>query len=166
MNKAEFENLVEDWVTQFIESEHNLTLYETFKNTNIAKISHPILDQMNTAKLCDFNWDFVILVKEKNGEYRLIFINRFTKSIGIKDIGEMLIYAKIAKPLYAFLISVNGHSSEINNTVTNNQISIPLFQYDTNKSLILFALNKNGVQKDSILPLNSREFFYSKISMS
>ena len=79
MNKAEFENLVEDWVTQFIESEHNLTLYETFKNTNIAKISHPILDQMSTAKLCDFNCDFVILVKEKNGEYRLIFINRFTR---------------------------------------------------------------------------------------
>jgi len=162
MNKAEFENLVENWVTQFIESDDNLTLCKTFKNTNLAKISHPILDQMSTAKLCDFNCDFVLLVKEKTGEYRLIFINRFPKSIGLKDIGEMLIYAKIAKPLYALLISLNGHSSEINNMVTNNQISAPLFQYDTNKSIILFALNNNGVQKDSILPLNSRDFFIAK----
>jgi hypothetical protein len=165
MNKTTFENLVEDWVYRFIDADENLTCCEIFTNTNISKISHSVLDQMSTSKLCDFNCDFVVLVQEKNKEYQLIFINRFTKSIGIKDIGEMLIYAKIAKPLYAFLISVNGHSSEINNTVTNNQISIPLFQYDLNKSLILFALNENGVQKDSILPLNSRDFFYRKIPM-
>ena len=85
MNKAEFENLVEDWVTQFIESDDNLTLYKTFKNTNLAKISHPILDQMSTAKLCDFNCDFVFLVKDVFGnviEYEGVF---FFCSLGLRS---------------------------------------------------------------------------------
>lgn len=162
MTKAEFEKIIEQWIIEFINSDRDLTLITIFKNKNISRVSHPILNSMPQAKLCDFNCDFCVLVKHANIGYQLILINRFTKSIGIKDIGEMLIYAKISVPLYAFLISINGHSTEINNILVNEVISLPLFKYDNEKYIILFALN-NKVKEDSVLPIYVREFFYEKI---
>jgi len=162
MTKTEFEKLVEKWVTEFVNNDDELTLVKIFKNKNISRLSHPILDQMPQSKLCDFNCDFVVLVKHVNDDYQLMLINRFTKSLGIKDLGEMLVYSKIANPLYAFLISVNGHSTEINNILVNEEISLPLFKYQHNKSIILFAL-RNEVKKESVLPVYVRHFFYEKI---
>ena len=163
MNKTEFEKIVKEWINKFVNSNTELTLETIFDSENISKISHPILDKMPKSKLCDFYCDFVVLVKHKTEGDQLIFINRFTKSIGIRDIGEMLVYAKIAKPLYAFLISVNGHSNEINNILVNKNISQPLFQYDSEKNIILFALSEDGVQKDSVLPVHMRDYFYERI---
>lgn len=164
MKKEEFEKKVENWAVEFINADEELSLIETFKNQNISRMSHPILDKMESSKLCDFNCDFVFLVESKASGYQLMLVNRYVKSIGIKDIGEMLVYAKIAKPIYAFLISVSGHSTEINNILVSEKISNPLFKYDTNKSIILFAL-KDTIKKESVLPVNVRDFFYRKIGL-
>ena len=119
MKKTEFEKTVEKWAIDFINADSKLSLIEIFKNQNISRLSHPILDEMESSKLCDFICDFIFLVKKKNSSYQLLLINRYVKSIGIKDIGEMLVYAKIVSPIYAFLISTKGHSSEINNILVN-----------------------------------------------
>lgn len=122
MTKNEFEKKIEDWAINFINADHDLSLVEVFKNQNISRISHPILDGMASSKICDFICDFIFLVQQKNMDYQLILINRYVKSIGIKDIGEMLVYAKIANPVYAFLVSDRGHSTEINNILVNEVI--------------------------------------------
>ena len=151
MNKTEFEKIVKKWINDFVNSNTELTLETIFNSENISKISHPILDKMPKSKLCDFYCDFVVLVKHKTEGDQLIFINRFTKSIGIRDIGEMLVYAKIAKPLYAFLISVNGHSKEINNILVNKNISQPLFQGS--------GRMETWVQPHAALPLSHRSIY-------
>ena len=160
MTKIEFENRVENWAIDFVRSNSSLNLVEIFKQQNLSRISHPILNEMPVSKLCDFVCDFVLLVSRSEGGYEFIFINRYLKSIGIRDIGEMQVYAKLAKPLHAFLISVNGHSSEINNILVSDTISDQLFRYDNTKHIILFAL-RDGVVKESVLPVFSRESFIS-----
>jgi len=161
MTKAQFENLIEKWVADFVENQRGLNLIKIFKGKSISKISHPVLNQMHQSKLCDFNCDFVALVEHDIDGFQLILINRFTKSVGLKDIGEMLVYAKMANPLFAFIISAKGHSTEINNILVNDRISMPLFSYD-DKSIILFALDK-GIKKESVLPLHMRNFFFEKV---
>jgi hypothetical protein len=162
MSKEEFETKIESWITSFIASDNDLTLIKIFKKTNLSKISHHILNGMPISKICDFICDVTVLVKHKDIGFQLIFINRFIKSIGIKDIGEMLVYSKLAKPYYAFLISINGHSTEINNIVVNEGMAKKLFEYDLDKTIILFAL-QNEINKDSVLPINIRKTFYQKI---
>jgi len=161
MNKLEFEKVVEKWIEKFVESNPKLSLEEIFKKKNISKESHPVLNNMTQSKNCDFICDYIALVKHDTHGYQLILINRFVKSIGIKDIGEMLVYAKIANPLYAFLISVNGHSTEINTILVNQSIAKPLFQYDADKHIILFALGSE-IKKESVLPVHMRGFFLGR----
>jgi hypothetical protein len=163
MTKTEFENKIQDWATNFINSDPDLTLVEIFKSQNISRVSHPILDVMPASKICDFICDFVFLVKQKEVGYQLILLNRYVKSIGIKDIGEMLVYSKIANPIYAFLISDRGHSTEINNILVNEVMSVPLFRYAEGKNLVLFAL-KDKVKRESLLPVFIRDLFYDKIN--
>ena len=111
MNKKEFGDEVILWVTDFIAQNSELELVELFHGKNISRLSHNILDTLPQSKLSDFICDIVALVKHKKDGYQLIFINRYCRSVGLKDIGEMLIYAKLAKPAYAFLVSTHGHSN-------------------------------------------------------
>ena len=162
MTKIDFEYSIEKWITKFMEYDYELTLIEIFRNENISKIAHPILNQMQQAQLCDFKCDFIVLIEHVHYGRQLVFINRFTRSIGLTDIGEMLIYSQLAKPLYAFLVSNKGHSKEINSMLVNDEISSRLFGYDSDKSIILFAL-REAVSRESVLPLYMRDWFYEKI---
>ena len=162
MNKIEFENNIKSWITSFIDSDKRISLVHIYEKKNISKLNDEVINNITESYLCDFVCDFCIVVKDSKNKYQLILINRYLKSIGITDIGEMSIYAKLSKPLYAFMISTKGHSSEINNIVTSNNVIKPIFNYDNEKNIILFSLN-DGVSRDSVLPLYVRRSFYKKI---
>lgn len=158
MNKKEFETHVKNWLISFIGKNDEMKLIEIFEGKNISRLSHEVLDKMPQSKMCDFICDFVALVEHKSKGNQLIFANRHCKSVGLKDIGEMLIYSKIADPLHSFLISTHGHSTEINKILANEKLSNPLFFYGEKKNIVLFVLGKE-VKLDSVLPIISRSIF-------
>jgi len=158
MNKQEFEAKVTLWLTDFIAKKSNLQLVDVFHGKNISRLSHDILDTLPQSKLSDFICDVVALVRHKNDGYQLIFVNRFCRSVGLKDIGEMSIYAKLAKPAYAFIVSTHGHSNEINKILINADLSRPLFNYSHDKNIVLFVLS-DEVKIESVLPVSSRSMF-------
>ena len=158
MNKTEFENNIKSWITSFVKSDRGISFIRMYEKTNISRLNDSVMNNIPESYLCDFVCDFCIVVKDSKNKYQLILVNRYLKSIGITDIGEMSIYAKLSKPLYAFMISAKGHSSEINNIVTNDDIIKPIFNYDDEKNIILFSLN-DGVSRDSVLPLYVRSSF-------
>lgn len=154
MNKAQFETHVETWLLDFCTTQKDFNFLKLYKGINLAKANDEELHKIPIIPACDFICDFSILIELKDGKKDLILVNRYAKSVGLRSIGEMLVYCKIATPFLAFIISSKGHSSEINNILVNDKISKDLFCYN-DKFIQMFCLGKN-IEKNSILPLFGR----------
>ncbi len=76
----------------------------------------------------------------------------------------MNVYCKIARPIFAFMISSKGHSSEINKLLINNSIAKNLFDYSDNQTICMFNLNKNLIDKNTIIPIYLRNTIYEKLN--
>jgi hypothetical protein len=71
----------------------------------------------------------------------------------------MLTYCRLTRPLFAFIISVVGHSSDINKIVSNEENAKNIFEYDDHKQIFLLRLEDSNPIVDSILPIYARKDF-------
>lgn len=160
MNKAEYTKHVEKWVINFISKQQDLELIKLFKGQNLSKLNDRDLCDIGKVSKCDFTCDFICLVRKYDGSKDLILVNRYISSVGLRAIGEMLVYTQISTPFLSLIISDKGHSSEINNVLLNDKISEKLFGKD--KNIYLFCL-RNDVDINSILPINNRTALLSRL---
>ena len=160
MRKEIFEDLIEKWILDYCKRDASIQVLKIYKQQNISKLNDPLLQGVKNIEKCDFSADFFVLIKKADGNKDFILINRYVKSVGLRAIGEMLVYSSVSNPHASFVISTHGHSSEINSVLMNEQISNELFCYDQSKHIKMFTLN-GAMQVDptSILPLSVRANF-------
>lgn len=160
MNKEKFEEIIEKWILDYCERKESIQLLKIYRRQNVSKLNEQVLKSVDNLAKCDFTADFFVLIQKEDGSKDFILINRYVKSVGLRAIGEMLVYSSVGCPYASFIISTHGHSSEINSVLMNEKISNELFCYDQSKYITMFTLNEvMQVDPTSILPLSVRASF-------
>jgi len=165
MSENNIENKILFWIKNFVEGLNDYNLIEVISKKNLSNHNSENLKKLVEYGNWDFTPDFTIILEKKNytgnnnkDRYELILINKEKNSIGLRSIGEIMSYNRICNPLYSFLVSDKGHSSEISYFMVNETFREKLMNYG-NKSLIIFAFEEisNKVNFESIIPQNYRK---------
>ena len=162
MKKEILENQIKTWLTNQIMKGDDVKIVDIFYKKNLSKEHDKRLRQVNNIDLLDFVTDFSILMNINNVP-QVGFINRVVNSIGLREIGEMQVYCRVAKPLFAFLISSKGFSSEIGAFLLNELVVENLFSYE-NHHIIGFQMVDSSPVNDSILPITYRENLWTNLN--
>lgn len=163
MSRSNLENKIIDWSNKFVKKLNDFELKEIIEKKNLSKLNSKILKKFPEYSNWDFTPDFTILlkkkkIKKKEKEYELILINRESKSLGLRSIGEIMSYNKLCDPLYSFLVTDKGHSNEISYFMINETFRDKLMNFN-NKSLIIFSFDENSskIKENSIIPPNYKK---------
>ena len=156
--KEILEKKINLWIKKFVNS-LNYKLIDIIEKSNLSKINNE-----NIKKFLNYNnWDFIpdyaviVINKEANSKLEIILINRETKAVGLRSIGEIMSYNRLVNPKFSFLITDKGHSNEISYLMINEKIRSRLIKFGRN-SLIIFSFNDNSekINQESIIPFEYR----------
>jgi 23S rRNA pseudoU1915 N3-methylase RlmH len=146
------------WVKKFVNS-LNYKLIDIIEKSNLSKINNENIKKFSNYNNWDFIPDYAVIVinKEANSKLEIILINRETKAVGLRSIGEIMSYNRLVNPKFSFLITGKGHSNEISYFIINEKIRSRLIKFGRN-SLIIFSFddNSNNVNQESIIPFEYR----------
>ena len=156
--KEILEKKINLWIKKFVNS-LNYKLIDIIEKSNLSKINNE-----NIKKFLNYNnWDFIpdyaviVINKEANSKLEIILINRETKAVGLRSIGEIMSYNRLVNPKFSFLITDKGHSNEISYFMINDKIRSRLMSFGKN-SLIIFSFDDNDgkINQESIIPFEYR----------
>jgi hypothetical protein len=161
MDKQEFTSVLIIWLKQFIA--------DKLSNYSLLEIITPesTLNRLNNANLRQIphsaTWEFMpnivaLLRNNETNSVETIFINRTTKSVSLREVGELKVYATIANPLFAFIASTKSSSTEVGLLMLEKDIRERCLNYDLRKSMFIFGWDeeKNIPLEDSIIPIERR----------
>lgn len=154
-----FQNEIHEWIKNSLNNSSKYKYVKTFYGENISKINDVQLNKVESKNYFDFQCDLSVLVEDRSSNFHIILINRYTNAVGLTNIGEMLTYCRLVKPLFAFIISLVGHSSDINKIVSNEDNAKNIFEYDDHNQIFLLRLENSNPILDSILPVYARNRF-------
>jgi len=156
--KEILEKKINLWIKKFVNS-LNYKLIDIIEKSNLSKINNENIKKFSNYNNWDFIPDYAVIVinKEANSKQEIILINRETKAVGLRSIGEIMSYNRLVNPKFSFLITDKGHSNEISYFMINEKIRSRLIKFGRN-SLIIFSFNDNSekINQESIIPFEYR----------
>jgi len=161
MNKADLIKILKPWLKKFLEKKFsNYEVEIEVLTTTINKIDNKKLKKLENYSFLEIKPDVLgILKHKKTGEIKLVFLNREDKSIGVREIGEMLCFCRLAKPIVAIMVSTKGLSSEVDKMI-NHQKKHKILSFDKQKIKIFrWDEMKSDIDKLTITPMEDRNFF-------
>ena len=158
MSDSILENKIEIWIKKFILKQKNYKLVDIIKSEDLSKINNEYIKNFKSYSSWCFTPDFTVIIQNTSNEkFEIMLINRTHKSVGLREIGEIMCFNKIINPTFSFLISRKGHSEEISFFMIDDNFNKKLVNYN-DKNLIIFAFNDDNenIRKESIIPLACR----------
>lgn len=161
MDKIKFTKHMKLWLEEFAKSKYpEYDIEILIPNSTLDLLQNINLKKVVNIGLMKFNPDILgILIHKKSKKIELIFLNRETKKFGLKELGEMLCYCRIAQPKLALMVSLHGLSPAVDrliNHLKNNQI----ITYDDNQIKIFrWDEDLDKIDEYSITPVESKLFF-------
>ena len=158
MSDSILENKIEIWIKKFILKKKNYKLVDIIKSEDLSKINNEYIKNFKSYSSWCFTPDFTVIIQNTSNEkFEIMLINRTHKSVGLREIGEIMCFNKIINPTFSFLISRKGHSEEISFFMIDDNFNKKLVNYN-DKNLIIFAFNDDNenIRKESIIPLACR----------
>jgi len=162
MDKSTFTTHMKNWLTRFaiskFQNEYNVKIM--IPQSNLDIISNSDLSKIPNVGLMKFKPDVLgILVNKKNPDnIELIFLNRDIKKFGLRDIGEMLCYCRIAKPKLAIMASLKGLSPAVDRMI-NHSKNEQLISYEEKKILIFrWDEGNDKIDEYSVTPVALKSF--------
>ena len=114
MSDSILENKIEIWIKKFISKQKNYKLVDIIKSEDLSKINNEHIKNFKSYSSWCFTPDFTVIIQNTSNEkFEIILINRTHKSVGLREIGEIMCFNRIINPTFSFLISIQGHSEEI-----------------------------------------------------
>ena len=160
MNKNDYIKLSEEWIMDFINfhyKDENLSI-EIHNRTKLSSISEGLIKEIDGHSLFDFTPDIFVIFKTNDNNIEFFIINVSTESISLKEIGEMNLYTKIAKPKYSMIISLKGIAKEVNLVLSNEDKEKSLLEVGDGSYVSIFQLNESKeVKEERILPFSKRQ---------
>jgi hypothetical protein len=126
---AEFPGAI---VLEFWEGERHLKHYANNKLTGISGASE-----------WEFTPDFVATF-EYGGGKNIAFMNFTSKTLGLTELGELHVFAKIASPLLAVQATVNGLSKDLYSLLLDKGVQERLLGYAANRRILVGQWNEKA----------------------
>lgn len=106
------------WLKRYLNKKYSSEyIIETLiPKSYISKLPNDNIKKIPNYSSFDFKPDLLGILQSKNNcnIVKLIFVNRSTSSLSLKEIGEIICYSRIANPEEAFLISPKALANEVN----------------------------------------------------
>ena len=159
MSDSILENKIKIWIKKFISKQKNYKLLDIIKSEDLSKINNVHIKNFKGYSSWCFTPNFTVIIQNTSSEKsEIMLINRTHKSVGLREIGEIMCFNRIINPTFSFLISIKGHSEEISFFMIDDNFNKKLVNYN-DKNLIIFAFNDDNenIRKESIIPLACRK---------
>lgn len=162
MDKQDFTSTLITWLRQFITNK--LPIYSLLEiitpESTLNRLNNAYLRQIPHSVTWEFTPNIVALLKNnETSSIETVFINRTTKSVSLREVGELKVYATIADPIYAFIASTKSSSTEVGLLMLEKDIRERCLNYDSSKSMYIFGWDdeNNKPLVDSIIPIEKRQ---------
>ena len=164
MDKNEFTKKLQRWLITFLTrkfSDNYEIVDIIIPDVYLSKLNNELIKSLPNYSIWDFKPDILGILKNKETkEINLVFVNRSTSALSLKEIGELQCYARLANTKLALLVSLSGISNEVNILLLEKDIRKRLLNYGDDKDIIVFSWDKqsDNVDPNSIMPLEEREY--------
>ena len=161
MEKNQLTERMSEWLDIFLKKkfpDHSIEVIENPGTLNKSSIEK--LKRFENISFLEFEPDVLgILEEESTKKVELVFLNRETKAYGIREIGEMLCFCKLAKPKVAMMVSLRGISPQVNKMI-NHEKKYDILSFGSEKIKIFRWDEKNDeIDKLTITPRDEEKFF-------
>lgn len=139
------------WLENYLKQKYTNYNVEVFIPQNyISKIPNDNIKKIPNYSSFDFKPDVIGILSSKSdsNDIKLVFVNRSTSALSLKEIGEILCYSRIAQPVESFLISPKALANEVNlilldkskqnNILSYNDKFVKIGKFDGEKVLHIF----------------------------
>lgn len=162
LSKSQFTYKLYVWLNDFLTEKYG-SEYEIeiiVKPGMLSKSSNEKIKQLSNYSFLEFEPDILgILEKSADNSTELVFLNRQTKAYGIREIGEMYCFCKLAKPKHAFMASLVGLSANVNKMI-NHEKKHDLITYENDTiKIIRWDEDANAIDELSTTPIEEKDFF-------
>lgn len=161
ITKTEFTKKMRDWFEKYLEDSYSpeYDIDVILPKSSLSMINRGDLKSISDISSYEFRPDILGILTGADGS-KLAFLNRNMHAIGIKDIGELLCYCRLAKPIEAFISSLKGVATEVTLLLMRLDVQERLLKYD-NKYITLFGWNSQLDEPEirSMIPSSKREKF-------
>ena len=164
MDKNEFTKKLQSWLITFLTKkfgDNNEIVDVIIPGVYLSKLNNELIKSLPNYSIWDFKPDILGILKNKDTkEINLVFINRSTSALSLKEIGELQCYARLANTKLALLVSLSGISNEVNILLLEKDIRKRLLNYGDDKDIIVFSwdIQVDGVDFNSVMPLKKRDY--------
>lgn len=164
MDKNEFTKKLQSWFATFLTRKFGDS-YEIIDviipDVYLSKLNNELIKSLPNYSIWDFKPDILGILKNKDSkEINLVFVNRSTSALSLKEIGELQCYARLVNAKLALLVSLSGVSNEVNILLLENDIRRRLLNYGDDQNIIIFSwdIQSDGVDYNSVMPLEKRDY--------
>ena len=156
MNEIELYPQVVIWAQQYLQGRHPRHHVEVY-DTHAANLSRFIVEKglqkfFPHANVYDIKVDISAFLKRSN-QIQLAFIECKVKPITLRDLGQILAYARVANPAYAFILSPRYLSPALHELLVVYR-KYDLLEYAPGKKIRIgkWNLKRKELDTDSLLP--------------
>ena len=161
ISKHDLTGRLESWLDDFLGKKYPDYNIEILVDPGtLSKSSNEKLKKISNISFLEFEPDILGILEDKTTkEIELVFLNRETKAYGIREIGEMWCFCRLAKPKLAMMASLRGLSPAVDKMI-NHEKKYDILSYGSNKIKIFrWDEDTNSPDELTITPINERSFF-------
>ena len=138
-------NAIKNWLERQIKVEFpEAVLVACWKgDRHLKHFATSKLSGITGASEWEFTPDFVA-VFEIQGTNNLAFMNFTDKTLGLTELGELHVYAKIAAPLLAIQATVNGLSRDLYSLLLDQGVKERLLGYGSTQKILVGQWDQNS----------------------
>lgn len=146
--KKQMTNLCKDNLLSYLNYKYSkeFSIEVIIPTSKISKLSHSVIKKIPNYSIYDFNPDVLgILVHRNKPIVKLVFLYRFVGTVSLKEIGEVLCYSKIVKPVESIIIAENGLPSKISLLLLNKELRNRILNYSDCQDLQIMKIFENSM---------------------
>ena len=156
VTKPEFTEIMKKWLEKYLKKyseEYSINI--VCPNSSLSKIAIEDIKRVPDYASFEFKPDVLgILVNKTNKDVKLVFLNRSISAISLKEIGELICYSRLAKPIESFLVSTKGLPNEVNLLLLDKDNEKRILSFDSNfVKIFRFDTEKDSIDQKSIYPI-------------
>ncbi len=162
LNKSQFTTKLEEWLSNFLIKKYgnNYDIEILVKPGTLSKSLNEKIKRISNYSFLQFEPDIVgILENKSTNEIELVLLNRETKTYGIREIGEMLCFCRLADPKHAIMASLRGLSADVNKMINHEKKHDLLIHNSKTIKIFRWDETDDSIDELSITPIEEKDFF-------
>ena len=160
-SKDEFVEKIATWLKDFLEKKYpDYTVEVISRPGTLDKFENEKIKTVDDVGLLNFSPEILgILENKTTKKIELVLVESEIKAYGVKDIGKMLCWCKLAKPKIAIMTSKIGLSAHVHKMINHGGKDEILSFNEQKIKTFRWNVDKEEIDKLTITPREDIDFF-------